>query len=179
MITLLFLASVLAGLSQPQLGGGLAETLREQFRPLTELYNESDLNSLIVLSLTIFMNNLRVALLNLILGVSVVGPTGVMMVNGYVVGMVLSSVGNVAVGVALMLPHGIIEIPALIYSAALGTHLGVEIIASVFRRTVRGRIRHAFREAFVKFSVVVLLLALAALVEVFVTMLIVAPAVRT
>ncbi|MEM0015115.1 MAG: stage II sporulation protein M [Zestosphaera sp.] len=178
-ITLLFLASVAAGLSSPpQQSEGLAEALKEQFRPLTESYSTSDLKSLMMLSLTIFMNNLRVALLNLILGVSVVGPAGVMMVNGYVIGVVLSSMGDVMAGVALILPHGILEISALIYSAVLGTHLGVGVVSSVFRRSEAGRVRAAFRETFTRFPIVVLLLALAALIEVFVTMLIVAPIVR-
>ncbi len=174
LITLLFLLSVIAGLSTPpRQGEELSEALKEQFRPLAELHNTTDLTSLTSLTLSIFMNNLRVTLLNLVLGVSVIGPAGVMMVNGYVVGVVLSSRADLISGVALILPHGLVEIPTLIYSAALGTHLGITILSNVFRNPAA--IKKVFREVMGKIPILALLLLVAALIEVFVTMLLVAP----
>ncbi|MGC8975982.1 MAG: stage II sporulation protein M [Thermoprotei archaeon] len=173
-ITLIFLISVVAGLNaSQQLGLAVKEALKEQFSPLTEYFNVSNPVSLLLLSLTIFVNNVRVALLNIVLGASLVGPAGVMAVNGFVVGLVLSTQGDLLRGVLIMLPHGILEIPALIYSAVLGTHLGVTIIANI--RKNPAKIKEVFKDVICGIPAIVLLLVLAALTEVFVSLLIVAP----
>lgn len=173
-ITLLFIASLFAGLSASrELGLVVGETLREQLSPLEKYFNTSDVTSLFLLSLTIFVNNVRVALLSIVLGVSLVGPAGIMAINGFVVGLVLSLQENVVDGVLAIISHGILEIPALIYSAVLGTHLGLTILANA--RSNPAKVREVFRDVIRKIPMIVLILILAALVEVFVSLLIVVP----
>jgi stage II sporulation protein M len=176
-ISALFLASVVAGFyASQQLGPIVREILKEQFSPLTEYYNTSDMRSLLLLSLTIFANNMRVALLNIVFGVSLIGPAGVMSVNGFVVGLVLSAQEDVMRGLLLILPHGVLEIPALIYSAVLGTHLGITILTNSRRNPAK--VRETFKDVIRKIPIIILILILAALIEVFVSLLLVAPLVR-
>ncbi|MFN3268207.1 MAG: stage II sporulation protein M [Zestosphaera sp.] len=173
-IVSLFVISVVAGFyASQQLGLLVREILREQFSPLTSYFNASDPMSLLLLSLTIFANNMRVALLNIILGASLVGPAGIMVVNGFIIGLVLSIQEDIVSGVLVIIPHGILEIPALIYSAVLGTHLGLTILTNIRRNP--SKIREVFRDVIRKIPVIVLMLILAALIEVFVSLLIVAP----
>ena len=177
-ITLLFLASVVAGLNaSQQLSLAVREALKEQFTPLIEYLNTSNPTSLLMLSLTIFVNNMRVALLSMVLGVSLVGPAGIMMINGFIVGLVLSLQKDLLIGVLVILPHGILEIPALIYSATLGTHLGVTILMNIRRNPAR--VKEVFRDVIRRIPIVILMLVLAALIEVFISMLIVAPLIST
>ncbi len=176
-ISVLFLASVMVGFYASQrLGPLVREILKEQFSPLTEYYNTSDMRSLFLLSLAIFANNMRVALLNIVLGVSLIGPAGVISVNGFIVGLVLSTQEDVIGGVLTILPHGVLEIPALIYSAVLGTHVGITILTNSRRNPAK--VREAFKDVIRKIPIIILILALAALVEVFVSLLLVAPLVR-
>jgi stage II sporulation protein M len=119
---------------------------------------------------------MRVALLNIVFGVSLIGPAGVMSVNGFVVGLVLSAQEDVMRGVLLILPHGVLEIPALIYSAVLGTHLGITILTNSRRNPAK--VRETFKDVIRKIPIIILILILAALIEVFVSLLLVAPLVR-
>lgn len=176
-ITLLFMISLVTGLNtSQQLGLVVREALKEQFSPLTGYFNTSDVMSLLLLSLTIFINNMRVALLNIVLGVSLVGPAGIMTINGFIVGLVLSTQENILSGVLAIIPHGVLEIPALIYSAVLGTHLGLTILTNL--RSNPAKIKEVFRDVIRKMLIIVLMLILAALIEVFVSLLVVAPLVN-
>ncbi|MEO3993591.1 MAG: stage II sporulation protein M [Desulfurococcaceae archaeon TW002] len=173
-IILLFTISIIVGFNtSQQLGLAVREILREQFSPLTSYFNASDPASLFLLSLIIFTNNMRVALLNIVLGVSLVGPAGIMVVNGFIIGLVLSIQEDVVSGVLVIIPHGVLEIPALIYSAVLGTHLGLTILTNIRRNPAK--VREVFRDVIRKIPIIVLMLILAALIEVFVSLLIVAP----
>ncbi|MEM1665529.1 MAG: stage II sporulation protein M [Zestosphaera sp.] len=177
-ITSLFLISVVAGLNaSQQLSLVVREALKEQFSPLTRYFNISDPTSLLLLSLTIFFNNMRVAFLNIVLGVSLIGPAGIMVVNGFVVGLVLSAQEDIARGVLVIIPHGVLEIPALIYSAVLGTHLGLTILLNI--RKNPAKIKEVFRDVIRKIPIIALMLILAALIEVFISLLIVAPLVSS
>ncbi|MBS7531961.1 stage II sporulation protein M [Hazenella sp. IB182353] len=82
--------------------------------------------------LELFLNNWTAAMVTIVFGVFLVfWPSAMILMNGMLLGMVLkvaateSGVHPLLLFVKTILPHGIIEIPAIIIAAALGTHLGV------------------------------------------------------
>ena len=80
-------------------------------------------------------NNWLVAISATFAGLGFGVPTLVMLLfNGVVVGLVVGLLPNPTFALALILPHGIIEIPSLSVAGALGLHLG-----SVTWSYVRGR----------------------------------------
>lgn len=70
----------------------------------------------------------------------------------------------------MLLPHGIIELTAILYSTALGLKIGVELIKKVLLK--RGAPLEAFKYALSKFKIIFILLLIAAIVESYVTPLI-------
>ena len=80
--------------------------------------------------LVIFLNNLRSAVLTVVLGFTLIFPAISMGVNGFIVGFVLSTALSThqltpLQTLAVILPHGIFELPALFLATALGWRIGV------------------------------------------------------
>ncbi|WP_435157726.1 stage II sporulation protein M [Haladaptatus sp. DFWS20] len=83
---------------------------------------------------TLTANNWLVAISAAFAGLAFGAPTVVaLLFNGLIVGGVVGLLPNTTLAVALIAPHGIIEIPALAIAGALGLHLG-----GVAWRYVRG-----------------------------------------
>ena len=83
----------------------------------------------------IFFNNLQSSFYGMIFGVFLgVFPIIAAIVNGYLLGFVSSmSVENLGGGVLLkLIPHGIFELPAVIFSIGIGMKIGVEVVSSVW-----------------------------------------------
>ena len=124
-ITLIFVASLIAGygyaVMNPTESARFVEELSAEFGWLMDL-------SLLQIFLVIFLNNAIKALLAIIFGLLIVVPVGFVAYNGWIIGIVICeearTSGYVSV-VAGILPHGIIELPMIIVSAALGTRLGM------------------------------------------------------
>ncbi len=86
-----------------------------------------ELNPLLILSV-IFLNNALKALLVIIFGIIIIVPIGFIAYNGYLLGIVMCEYARTSgylYVAAAILPHGIIELPMMIISAALGTRLGM------------------------------------------------------
>ncbi|MEZ0345578.1 MAG: stage II sporulation protein M [Infirmifilum sp.] len=83
------------------------------------------------LSLLIFLNNIRVALVSLALSITILGPLLVAMGNGAILGLVASVTilnGRSPIIVAAsILPHGALEIPALVYVVSISLELGLAL----------------------------------------------------
>ncbi len=124
-ITLIFVASLIAGYGyavlNPTESARFVEELSAEFGWLMDL-------SLPQIFLVIFLNNAIKALLAIIFGLLIFVPVGFVAYNGWIIGIVVCeqvrTSGYVSV-VAGILPHGIIELPMIIVSAALGTRLGM------------------------------------------------------
>jgi stage II sporulation protein M len=169
-ITLIFVASLIAGYGyavlNPTESARFVEELSADFGWLMEL-------SLPQIFLVIFLNNAIKALLAIILGLLIFVPVGFVAYNGWIIGIVVCeqvrTSGYVSV-VAGILPHGIIELPMIIVSAALGTRLGV----MAFLR-IEGTISNKDLISKIKWSVrfylrwILPLLFVAALIETFIT----------
>ncbi|MDO8572427.1 MAG: stage II sporulation protein M [bacterium] len=115
----------------------------------------------------IFLNNAVKSFFALVSGILFgIIPVMFILINGYVIGIV----GTVAIAekgitsfLALTLPHGILEIPAVLLAASLGVMLGEKFYTQI-------RTRESFHPSFssalgVFFKIVVPTLAIAALIE--------------
>ncbi|RJS70892.1 stage II sporulation protein M [ANME-2 cluster archaeon] len=124
-ITLVFTISVISGyvyaVSNPSESARMVQELGTTFEWI------KDLNPLLIVSV-IFLNNALKALLVIIFGMLIIIPIGFIIYNGYLLGIVMCeharTSGPVYVAAAI-LPHGIIELPMILLSAALGTRLGM------------------------------------------------------
>lgn len=129
----------------------------------------------------IFLNNLFVGLLLILLGVTLLFPVLIIFFNGLIMGVLLDlflRVGNLAISSKLsiisnfiltLLPHGIIEIPALIISSVFGIVLGLKLF---FKKKImkEKNFRTLFVEIFKAYVFIVIpLFIVAAFIESFVT----------
>jgi len=124
-----------------------------------------------LLFFTLLLHNVMATIFVLISGVIVgIIPTFAIGANGFVIGVVYRQTAEVvgySKAALMVLPHGVVEIPALLIAASYGLWLGV----MVFRRMrgkestpIRFNIVHVFRRYF---TVVFPLLIVAAGIETF------------
>ena len=162
-LTALFVASCLAGFFVPILGKlDLLGTLMDSFKPFLTLPPWK-------LFLAILLNNSVKSFVILLTGI-MFGfiPLLAVATNGYILGIAYlfaaSEFGYVQAAKAV-LPHGVLEIPAVILSAAYGLWLGVTFSKRIRQRDLVGfgdQVRHAIRMFFL---VVFPLFVVAALIE--------------
>jgi len=165
LMMLVYLAGVAAGLQAPE---WLIQQVIEAAKELVErIFTPNPLE----LALRIFLNNARVALIVAALSPSVVAPGILVFANGVVLGIALTYAAarfGWSAALAAVLPHGVIEIPALLLTAAASTSLGIAIW-----RAALGRKREPWRKALSRFAkalaLSLLLFAAAALIEAVVT----------
>lgn len=118
----------------------------------------------------IFSNNLFVATLELIFGFTILIPLGLILINGLAIGITTELFSKIAgsnpnsflLFVAALLPHGIVELPAVFLSAILGIVMILRRKREIFFNIIK-----------IYIFIIIPLLALAALLEVFITPLIV------
>ncbi len=128
--------------------------------------------SALQLMLSIFENNVIKCFLVVVLGLALgIAPLLFMMANGIVIGIVvgatLTKTGLLYVLVGIV-PHGIIEMPMVFLSAAIGLKLGFDVIRALVQRKVH--LWRDVREGLLIFIFwVAPLLLLAAFMETFVT----------
>ncbi len=126
----------------------------------------------VVIFLVIFVNNAVKSLISMLLGLFLgIVPITFVVFNGFILGMV-SGVASKDVGiwrVALMLiPHGVLEIPAVLIACSYGLRLGLAIIKKLrgIRVNLTGELKRALG-VYIKY--VVPLLLIAAFVETYIT----------
>ena len=111
----------------------------------------------------IFLNNLKASFLSMIFGISFgILPFFIGAFNGYLVGFVArEAVATEGILVLWKLfPHGIFELPAIIFSIAIGFKIGTDL----FRQDQK--VRYNFREGFRFFVFVIFpLLLVAGIIE--------------
>ncbi|MEM4577015.1 MAG: stage II sporulation protein M [Candidatus Nezhaarchaeales archaeon] len=173
-IKLIILCSVVFGLGLvlghflvPSLTGTeIVEELTEYFRPLVEFPPH-------VFVLLIFANNFfKTLILGLILGILIAIPPMIFaFLNGLIIGLVSSMVAERSGALFVLLgilPHGILEIPALLISCALGVKVGLTVYDNIRNGGFGvGIVIRKFVKTYLK--VVVPLLLVAAIVETYVT----------
>jgi len=90
-----------------------------RMNPEFKIYNR------IFLGLDIFFHNWKTSLATAMAGIAYSIPSAVAtLFNGYVIGIVYATVANPIKASAIIIPHGIIEIPAFLIASAAGLRLG-------------------------------------------------------
>jgi len=133
-------------------------------------------NMSIILLLVIFINNAIKALGMIFLGI-LLGLPPILFVglNGFILGglgSALESANGWRYAIASFLPHGVIEIPVILLAAALGLTVGMESVKWLMRREsrVKSQVSDSLK---VYLRWILPALAVAAIIEVFVTPLVI------
>jgi len=171
-ITFLFLSSLYFGYyvasQYPNLAYIVFDEISSQFRFVKVLPSY-------LLFFFIFINNSIKILLAMLLGVMFgLVPLLFILLNAFIIGVVLY-VSSMKIGmwssIMLILPHGIIEIPALILGCSYGLWLGKKLILKIIGKNVSMTdcIKYSITQ-YVKFIMPMLMIA--ALIETYITPLI-------
>ena len=99
-------------------------------------------------------------------------PVAALVINGMLVGQVavlVTSLTSVGYALAAILPHGIIEIPALVIGEAAALSTGVAIMMVPFRVEARNELGPTLRRNLKYMGIALALLVPAAVIETFVT----------
>jgi len=167
LVILVFLVSLVSGALQPaHIKDSITNSTLESFKPIQRIVQKRPDIYVHTVPLVILFNNLRVALINFFLGVTFIVPLTVLAYNGFIIGALIAQ-GDIVGNAILLLPHGIIELTAIIYSAFLGVCIGIESLKKLLKK--EGRLREALDYGIRKVPFIILLLAVAALVETFIT----------
>jgi stage II sporulation protein M len=172
-MTVIFVISVIAGFVASLKDLGISENyldmLKESFGWIKDLHP-------IGIMLVIFLNNAVKSLLSIVLGAGLgiipvifVGGNGVLL--GLVANQVSGEQGALFV-LAAILPHGIMEIPMILISSGLGLRLGYLMYSSIMGKEtdMKTELAQSLR---IYMRIVVPLLFVSALVETFVTPMVV------
>jgi stage II sporulation protein M len=172
-VVLLFVLSTVAGYVYSSMNPESAEQLMEEAGGLVDIIKDM---SPIGIMLFIFFNNAVKSLFAILLGAGF-GLLPILFVtfNGYMIGVVsyvVSREYGFAYVLSAILPHGIIELPMILISAAIGFRIGYETYCSVIGR--EANIRQEFMRG-VKFYFrwIMPLLFFAAVIETFITPLVI------
>lgn len=137
----------------------------EIFSFIAEMVEAIEGKSVVELIGFIFLNNLKASFMAIALGIAFgIFPLMMAVVNGYLIGFVARE-AVVRDGLLVMwqlFPHGIFELPAIIFSIGIGMKIGGEM----FEKNIRKKLEYNFREGLRFFIFVVFpLLLIAGIVE--------------
>ncbi len=169
LLTVIFWFSTFAGYQSARLNPKQAEFFVNQF---SSEFGFIKLLPPVVVFAVIFLNNTVKSFVAMILGLFFgLAPLFFVFINGYLIGVVVYVVGlrmGLKRVIMLLVPHGVIEIPAILLACSYGLWLG-----RMFFKRVRGErisIRECIRTAVVVYAKTVIpMLLLAAFVETFIT----------
>ncbi|HDL02288.1 MAG TPA: hypothetical protein ENH20_00465 [Candidatus Pacearchaeota archaeon] len=142
----------------------------EIFDMIKELILRFEGKSMIDMIVLIFLNNMWASFMAMVLGVFFgVVPVVTGVVNGYLIGFVMREAVVVDGIFSLwkILPHGVFELPAIIFSIGIGLKLGWSVVGGRWSaRKGKGSVGYVFLEG-VRFFVFVVfpLLVVAAIIE--------------
>ena len=151
--------------NNPEVINSFLKEFQDMFGPLKEMTS-------LELFFTIFYINTRTSFLIMVLGVFVgFFPFLSLWGNGTVVGLLygkfIAEGGNSLVFLMGILPHGVIEIPAILIAASQGFRLGKEIISPPQGKSRSESLRVNIRKGLKLFALIIPLLLIAALIEVY------------
>ncbi len=166
-----FLAGILISTKYPDVSGNVLKLLKDAFGGITSLDPFG-------MMIEIFKNNIRNSFAALLLGLAFgIVPFAFAVLNGFVLGILvdffIKTKGALFV-LAAILPHGIIELPVVLMSVGIGFRLGHAAYLSLIRLKTAYELLHEIRQAVIFYvKMIAPLLLLAALVESYVTPLII------
>lgn len=147
----------------------------EGLRDISDNLRDSS-NPMLSFFIFIFLNNSIKGVLIIFLGALFgILPAIFLLINGAVLGYLvhisaLKGLDIFDLIVKGLLPHGIIEIPAIIIACAFGLHFGGKVAATIFKRSAKGSQRNAEWSVFMRQTItasiwIVILLFIAAIIE--------------
>lgn len=197
MSILVFTASAIAGSQSPEeLKASLYRAFEDRVREIEGIINNSKSSPilLVALPLLILGNNLLVSLIMLALFPTIIGPWIFISYQGFITGAVVGyggvdegimeiaslipgcriDQGSVSIAkLALILPHGIFEIPGVGVFVASSTRLSIALIGYILwrlgKRPSSPTFMDSVREILMPLLIGVLLLIVAAFIESFIT----------
>lgn len=130
----------------------------------------------IALVLIIFINNAFKCFLAIVSGILLGIPSLIFLTtNAVTIGMLaiyMSKSTNVSVIIGSLAPHGIIEIPLLVFSTSLGLAIGSEMLRYITRQSSQVKLTYAYAlRLYLRWMIPLFLVA--AIIEVFITPIIV------
>ncbi len=127
----------------------------------------------ILIAVFIFLKNATALLFSFALGpLFCVVPVLSLLINGYVISVVsVMVVEEMSLGfvLAALLPHGIIELPALILGEAAALSFGSIVTISLFKREKRELVMPSFRQNLKYLALAIGLMLPAAVIETYIT----------
>ena len=99
----------------------------DMFGPVSSIAEAKGVWAIVGLVIGIWINNLGVAALAMIGGLGVVVPIILIVVNGGFTGAALAAMGD-PMAVIFLIPHGVLEIPAIALAMAYGMRVGEGVI---------------------------------------------------
>ncbi|MGD8192732.1 stage II sporulation protein M [Brevibacillus ginsengisoli] len=173
---ILMLAGILIGIVQADKVDAIAREMLGQIKQIADKIGSSN-NSLTAFRM-IFINNVLTAFCMMIFGVLfAIFPVYGIVTNGILLGYMLHKLGAAGLNTlqifsVAILPHGIIELPAVIFAAGIGIRYGaltIRSITSLWDRSIREEIKAAWLLNIKQFPValltIVFLLAIAGVIE--------------
>ncbi|MEA1985591.1 MAG: stage II sporulation protein M [Euryarchaeota archaeon] len=171
-IAVIFVLSTIAGYVYTSMNPDSAALALGELEGLIDILK--DLSPLEIM-LFIFLNNTIKSLFAILLGVGFgLVPIIFIAYNGYVLGVisyVTSSSEGLGFVLAAIIPHGIIELPMVILSVAIGLRLGQQAMYAIMGRDVRIK-DELVKGIYVFMYWIVPMLFVAAMVETFITPLV-------
>ena len=179
LFTLAFVAGNITAIQDPATAKIFMDQIDAKFTPII------DLNPFIIM-IVIFLNNSLISLVSVLLGILFgIVPIIVTISNGYALGIVfymLAKDKGILYLITGIVPHGIIELPIVFISLAIGLNIGFEFIRSIFckKTSINLCSKHTDIKTELKegihfyFHKVLPLLLLAAIIETFITPLFIA-----
>lgn len=124
--------------------------------------------------LFLFAKNTLTAAISFFLAPVIIIPPGVLLLNGYTIGFLGSAIAeqkSLLLAFQALAPHGIFEVPALIFAAAGGLRFGVALYKKIALsvKNVDYPIRGEFMGSLRLFLIAIVLLLIAAVMETYVT----------
>lgn len=145
----------------------------DELEPLFQFYQPYAPITVIFL----FLKNLLTASIAFFFSPVVIFPAAVLLLNGYILGLVGAVVSNeisLEAALAALVPHGIFEIPALVVASAAGFRLGFSFMKKVWCKLNHRKhsVTFDFQKSLNLFLLSVILLFIAAIMETYVTPLV-------
>ena len=151
--------------NNPEIIDSFLKEFQDMFGPLKEMTS-------LEIFFTIFFINTRTSFLIMMLGVFFgFFPFLSLWGNGTVVGLIygkfIAEGGNPLVFLMGILPHGVIEIPAILLAASQGFRIGKEVIFPPLGKSRSESLRVNIKKGLKLFAIIIPLLLVAALIEVY------------
>jgi len=169
---ILFGFGIYSGFTSNEFDEVLSNATSQVFGDIKDQIEQSD-NPTVTSIWLVFLNNVRAVFFMMALGlILAIMPVISMLVNGIMIGFVLriqEAAGYPLVDLIFkgLLPHGLLELPAIIIGAGYGIRLGVTLVLRLFPSMRSGlqTIREAALSGIPLFGFLVVLLFFAAIIE--------------